>query len=180
MVTILRLGERPERDHRINTHLALVARAFGAKKLIMFFNDPSLLASVSSVCSRFGSDFTVDVQKEGGWKRVLREWDGVIVHLTMYGQTLDDGIRELHRLAKDREGMEKDVLVIVGGEKVPAGIYQQADLNIGVGNQPHSEVAALAVFLDRYFQGLEFEMEMTNWKCRVVPSEDGKEMESRD
>ena len=67
VITVLRLGERPERDHRINTHLALVARAFGAKKLIMFFNDPSLLASVSSICDRFGGDFTVDVRKKGGW-----------------------------------------------------------------------------------------------------------------
>ena len=41
---------------------------------------------------------------------------------------------------------EKEVIVVVGGTKVPAETFEIADFNVSVGNQPHSEVAALAVF----------------------------------
>ncbi|MCK7488956.1 MAG: hypothetical protein MZU79_00960 [Anaerotruncus sp.] len=40
-------------------------------------------------------------------------------------------------------------MIVVGAEKVPPEIYQLADWNVAVGNQPHSEVAALAITLDR-------------------------------
>ena len=43
--------------------------------------------------------------------------------------------------------------IIIGAEKVPRDVYELADYNIAVGNQPHSEVAALAVFLDRLLDG---------------------------
>ncbi|MHC1589292.1 MAG: RNA methyltransferase, partial [Methermicoccaceae archaeon] len=33
--------------------------------------------------------------------------------------------------------------------KVPREVYELSDYNVAVGNQPHSEVAALAVMLDR-------------------------------
>ena len=35
----------------------------------------------------------------------------------------------------------------MGSEKVPGDLYGLADVNVAVGNQPHSEVAALAVLL---------------------------------
>ena len=47
------------------------------------------------------------------------------------------------------------LLVVVGAEKVPWDVYEQAEYNVGVTNQPHSEVASLAVFLDRLFEGEE-------------------------
>lgn len=231
MIAVLRLGERPERDHRINTHLALVARAFGADKLIMFFKDPSLLSSVSSIGERFGGDFVIEVEERNAWRKIIRNWKGIIVHLSMYGLSLDEGIQRL----SDAETFEKDhhvknetveeevrdevvgeeerdevmgegdkagaqwvgkededaqdegerenradLLIILGGEKVPAEIYQKADFNISVGNQPHSEVAALAVFLDRYHKGSELHTEMKGWKQQIIPMEHGKKMISQD
>ncbi|MCK4613227.1 MAG: tRNA (cytidine(56)-2'-O)-methyltransferase [Thermoplasmata archaeon] len=175
MITVLRLGERPERDHRINTHLSLVARAFGADKLIMFFRDPSLLESVSLVNEKFGGDFEVEVREKGEWKGVIKKWDGVIVHLTMYGVPLEEGVDRLRKMVDDQ-----DILVILGGKKVPAEVYQRAHLNIGVGSQPHSEVAALAVFLDRYLEGKGLRREMEGWKYKVVPQERGKKVISAD
>ena len=177
MIAILRLGERPERDHRINTHLALVARAFGAEKLYMTFRDPSLLASVRGVNERFGGGFSMEILEKNGWRKVVREWPGTIVHLTMYGIPLDTGIR---RLRDGVPGTDTDLLVMVGGEKVPPEVYQLSHLNIAVGNQPHSEVAALAVFLDRYHEGRELEREMPGWKHRIIPAERGKQSEVRD
>jgi tRNA (cytidine56-2'-O)-methyltransferase len=70
---------------------------------------------------------------------------------------------------------EKDLLVAVGAEKVPAEMYQLADWNVAVGNQPHSEVAALAVFLDRLFQGEELGREFEGG-LKIVPSSRGKEV----
>lgn len=175
MITVLRLGERPERDHRINTHLALVARAFGADKLIMFFRDPSLLSSISSVNDSFGGDFRVDIAEGNSWRTIIRGFEGVIVHLTMYGIALDEGLTRLQM-----EGDEKDLLIIVGGEKVPAEIYQRSHLNVSIGNQPHSEVAALAVFLNRYFLARNLKFELKGWKKKIIPTEQGKRMISQD
>ena len=38
---------------------------------------------------------------------------------------------------------------MVGAEKVPREIYELADYNVAVGSQPHSEISALAIVLDR-------------------------------
>ena len=41
-IYILRLGHRPERDKRITTHVALTARAFGAKGIFVSTKDEVL------------------------------------------------------------------------------------------------------------------------------------------
>ncbi len=197
MIAVLRLGERPQRDHRINTHLALVARAFGANKLIMFFRDPSIFSSMDSIQKRFGGSFRIEVQNTSGWKKIIRNWNGIIVHLTMYGMPLDKGIEMLRDMiscsdnaagvlkdesqkskTEEMEDPEKpnDILVVLGGEKVPAEVYQLAHFNIGIGNQPHSEVAALAVFLDRLNMGEELNRQFPDHRFRIVPQERGKKM----
>jgi tRNA (cytidine56-2'-O)-methyltransferase len=63
----------------------------------------------------------------------------------------------------------------VGAEKVPVEMYDLADWNVAVGGQPHSEVAALAVFLDRLFQGEELELEFDGG-LKIVPSSRGKQV----
>ncbi len=60
----------------------------------------------------------------------------------MYGDSLDNSIPKIKK--------DGDILIIIGAEKVPPYFYQIADFNISIGNQPHSEVAALAIFLDRF------------------------------
>ncbi|MEM1833024.1 MAG: tRNA (cytidine(56)-2'-O)-methyltransferase, partial [Desulfurococcaceae archaeon] len=88
-------------------------------------------------------------------------------HLTMYGINIDEVIDEISSLGKD-------ILVIVGAEKVPGYIYRLADYNVAIGNQPHSEVAALAVFLDRFYGGKELYLNFQNAKVRIIPSTRGK------
>jgi tRNA (cytidine56-2'-O)-methyltransferase len=46
-----------------------------------------------------------------------------------------------------------------------------------VTNQPHSEVASLAVFLDRLFEGRELGREFTDAERVVVPQAEGKRVE---
>ncbi len=81
-------------------------------------------------------------------------------------QEVEADIREAHA--------EEPLLVVVGAEKVPFEVYEHADWNVGVTNQPHSEVAALAVFLDRLFEGRELDREWEDPDRVVVPQETGK------
>lgn len=166
MITVLRLGHRPARDKRVTTHVALAARVFGADAILVSTRDPGLERTVRNVVRRFGGSFRIETGVP--WRRVLRESKGPKVHLTMYGLPIDD---VLARIPRD------DLLVIVGAEKVPREVYDLADFNVAVGNQPHSEVAALAVFLDRLLAGRSLQSE-TVARIRIRPNPRGKSVES--
>jgi tRNA (cytidine56-2'-O)-methyltransferase len=140
----------------------------GASGIFVDTPDPVLEENVRSVAERFGGSFRV---KTGvGWKDALKDFDGVSVQLTMYGQKLDEG---LPKIPQDR-----DIMIIVGAEKVPFEVYERADLNISVGNQPHSEIAALAVLLDRFTAGKNLYSERDG-NMSVVPNERGKTVVER-
>jgi len=161
-VVVLRLGHRPERDKRVTTHVGLVARAFGAEEMILAGRDDKLVEGLQDVSERWGGGF--QVRSAESWKGEVRRWKdsgGGIVHLTMYGTPISESIDEI-RLADP-------LMVVVGAEKVPPEIYDIADWNVGVGNQPHSEVAALAIFLDRLFLGRELQRDF-HGRLEVVPS----------
>ncbi|CAB50481.1 tRNA (cytidine(56)-2'-O)-methyltransferase [Pyrococcus abyssi] len=170
MIVVLRLGHRPERDKRVTTHVALTARAFGADGIIIVSEEVDLKVkeSVEDVVERWGGPFFVKFEKS--WRKVMKEFDGVKVHLTMYGIHIDDIIDELRE--KLREG--RDFMVIVGAEKVPREVYELADYNVAIGNQPHSEVAALAVFLDRLLEGKGLRKEFKGAKLKIIPQARGK------
>lgn len=164
-VYVLRLGHRPERDKRVTTHVALTARAFGAKGIYVSTKDEELERSVRSVVKRFGGDFEIATGVR--WKPFLKDFEGTSVHLTMYGTHIDDALPRVRGAATER------MLIVVGAEKVPPEVYQWATFNVGVGNQPHSEVAALAVFLDRFGQGDGLRQEFQG-SMKVLPCERGK------
>ncbi len=167
MITVLRLGHRPARDKRVTTHVALTARAFGADRILVSTRDPSLEKTVNGVVHRFGGPF--EIETGVAWRKVLREWSGTKVHLTMYGLPLDDVLPQIPKA---------DLLVVVGAEKVPADVYRLSDLNVAVGNEPHSEVAALAVFLDRLLGG-EGRRRLHDGRLRIRPSARGKDVVDR-
>lgn len=165
MITVLRLGHRPSRDKRVTTHVALAARVFGADAVLVSTRDPALERTVRSVVRRFGGSFQIETGV--AWRGVLRTWKGPKVHLTMYGLPIDE---VLPRIPKD------DLLIVVGAEKVPRDVYEMVDFNVAVGNQPHSEVAALAVFLDRLLGGRPLQAEATA-PIRIRPNARGKSVE---
>jgi tRNA (cytidine56-2'-O)-methyltransferase len=169
MITVLRIGHRIGRDKRITTHVALVARAFGADKVLIDTKDDVIEKNIQSICTRFGGDF--EIKSGVNKKKIIKEWKGVIVHLTMYGERLDESIKSIDK--------NKDLLIIVGAEKVPRGIYEIADFNISIGNQPHSEVAALAIILDRYNEG-RWQDKKFNGKIEIIPRNKGKKVISKD
>ncbi len=161
-ITVLRLGHRPKRDRRMTTHVALVSRALGAESVVICEDDDRIERTVNDVVRNFGGDFSI--RKVANWKRFVREWDGTVVHLTMYGEPFDKAIDRIPR---------KNILVIVGAEKVPPEAYQLADFNISITNQPHSEVAALAIFLDRMTDASWTDTHFNGEKI-IVPSKDSK------
>ena len=166
MLIVFRFGHRVGRDERATTHVCLVARAFGADKAVVSGEqDSKILESVRKVSSAWGGDFEVEYCKE--YKKTLREIkkSHKIIHLTMYGEQVQDKIVEIKK--------HKDICVVVGSQKVPTEIYQIADYNIAVTSQPHSEIAALAVFLDRYHEGKELEKEFGG-RLKIKPMERGK------
>jgi tRNA (cytidine56-2'-O)-methyltransferase len=165
---VLRLGHRIGRDKRISTHVALTARAFGARGIYFDGYDEGVFKSVEDVVERWGGSFFV---KTVNWRRLLREFDGLKVHLTMYGIPLPEKLEEIKKAKK--------ILVVVGAEKVPSEVYEVCDLNVSIGNQPHSEVAALAVFLEKVL-GVVFDLSFDDARIRVIPSEREKIVKERD
>ncbi|MCL2295974.1 MAG: tRNA (cytidine(56)-2'-O)-methyltransferase [Methanomassiliicoccaceae archaeon] len=162
-IWILRIGHRPQRDKRVTTHVALSSRALGASGIFVDTEDKVLEESIGSVVLRFGGDYKIETGVQ--YKKMLKEFKGEIVHLTMYGQRLDEALPKISR--------EKDILIVVGAEKVPPEVYQSADHNISVGNQPHSEIAALAIFLDRFTGGKNLYSDRDG-QMTVIPNERGK------
>ncbi len=166
-VYVLRLGHRPERDRRISTHVALTARALGAKGIYFSCFDGRVFDSVRDVVARWGGNFFI---KEVDWRRLLREFDGIKVHLTMYGIPLPEKLNDIREAER--------LLVVVGAEKVPSEVYELCDHNISIGNQPHSEIAALAIFLDRVLDKT-FDIKFERAKIEIVPSERKKVVRER-
>lgn len=169
-VVVLRLGHRPGRDERMTTHVGLTARALGADRAVLPANAAGSAETVRDITDRFGGPFSVETTDSP--KALVRNWKGRIAHLTMYGlpvQDVEGEIRSAHA--------EEPLLVVVGGGKVGFAFYDAADWNVGVTSQPHSEVAALAVFLDRLFEGRELERKWEGADQRVVPMETGKLVE---
>jgi tRNA (cytidine56-2'-O)-methyltransferase len=136
LIVVLRLGHRPSRDKRVTTHVALTARAFGAQEVWVSTKDTALEKTVESIVARFGGGFVIKTGVK--WREAIRSWKGKVVHLTMYGERLNDALPSMKG---------QDLLVVVGAEKVPREVYELADMNVSVGNQPHSEIAALAVLM---------------------------------
>jgi len=163
MIVVLRLGHRPKRDQRVTTHVALTARVLGADEIWVSEPDSELEKTIRGVVGRFGGRFQIRTGVD--WRRAMRSWKGDIVHLTMYGESLSKALPKIK---------SKRLMIIVGAEKVPREVYDLADWNVSVGNQPHSEVAALAVFLDRHAGGRRLERKVGGGRLRIVPNPRGK------
>ncbi len=169
MIHVLRLEHRPFRDQRISTHCGLVARTLGADKIIYSGQqDDSFEKSINGVTERFGGKFKIEFSES--WRKTIqfyRKKKFLLVHLTMYGLEIQKQISKIRK--------NKNILLIIGGEKVPWEVYKMVDYNIAVTNQPHSEVGALAIFLDRYFSGKELEKKFSG-NIRIVPQGAGKKV----
>ena len=121
-IEVLRIGQRVVRDDRVTTHVALVARSFGAKKIYMNEVNPEIKQTISDINKKWGGNFKIEIISE--WKKIIKEkkHSGVkIIHLTMYGQNINNIENKIRN--------EDKILVIVGAEKVQREVYELADYN---------------------------------------------------
>ncbi len=166
MIKIFRYGHRIKRDERATTHVCLAARALGADEVIISGDkDDGVIRSVERITEKWGGEFKARFCETPLSEIKKLKKDYCVVQLTMYGEPIQ-------KIESKIRGM-KDLVIIVGSQKVPPSIYNLADANIAVTNQPHSEIAALAIFLDRYFEGRELE-NVFEGKVRITPSLRGK------
>ncbi|MEM2546659.1 MAG: tRNA (cytidine(56)-2'-O)-methyltransferase [Candidatus Bathyarchaeia archaeon] len=177
-VYVLRWGHRPKRDIRLTTHVALTARALGASGLILSdVEDKNVKATVEKVVKNWGGPFHFEMGTP--WRKVVSEWrakGGLVVHLTAYGENI-----EASDVMQRIKAQGKDVLVIVGSQKVPGEFFspEVSDFNVAIGNQPYSECASLAVFLDRFFEGKELTKTFENARIVIIPQQRGKKVVRR-
>ena len=166
-IEVVRIGQRVVRDDRVTTHVALVARSFGANKIYMNEVNSEIEKTISDINKTWGGNFQIEIISE--WKQIIKERKNAgvkIVHLTMYGQNINNVEMKIRN--------EDKILIVVGAEKVPREIYELADYNVAVGNQPHSEISALGVLLDRIQQGKQFGFKFGNSEREIIPEERGK------
>ena len=166
-IEILRLSHRIQRDPRLSTHVSLTARAFLADKLYYSGDkDSSLENSITKVTIQFGGNFKIQHIKDPIKLIKEKKKTFTIVQLTMYGLTLPSTLSKLKK--------SKNLLIIVGGEKVPPEIYQLADFNISITSQPISEVSALAILLHELQNKKELIKKFPKAKIQILPSKKGK------
>ena len=141
--------------------------SFGANKIYMNEVNSEIEKTISDINKTWGGNFQIEIISE--WKQIIKERKNAgvkIVHLTMYGQNINNVQMKIRN--------EDKILIVVGAEKVPREIYEMADYNVAVGNQPHSEISALGILLDRIHQGKQFESDFENPERVIIPQEHGK------
>ena len=168
-IEILRLAHRNIRDKRMSTHIGLTARAMGANKLVYTGDhDTHIERSIEKIVNDWGGNFEImHIENSKTYVKKWKKEGGIVIHLTMFGIELSEKIEELKK-------KEEKILIVVGGKKVPGEMYHLADYNIAIGHQPHSEVAALAVFLDRITEGKARKVKYANAVVEITPQEKGK------
>jgi tRNA (cytidine56-2'-O)-methyltransferase len=173
-IVVIRLGHRIGRDPRLTTHVALTARALGARKIVVCGEkEEGILNSIRDLSKRWGGKF--QVQYSESWKKpvkTLKKKGYCIVHATMYGEPIQKKAKKLEKKRK--------IAIVVGSEKVPSEMYWLSDYNIAVTSQPHSEVAALAIILHEIQRGKELEKKFSNATIKIKPMARGKKVNKRE
>ena len=168
-IHVLRLDHRRQRDARITTHVCLTARALGASGIFLSGDqDEKVIENVRDVVKRWGGDFKIEYRKD--WDKLMEEWKikgDEIIHLTMYGEPVQEVVENIRKSSKDK-------LVVVGSSRVPSKVYMEADWNVAVTSQPHSEVSSLSLFLHFLFDGKELEFSFEGGEMQIIPSAKGK------
>ncbi len=165
-VEVFRLEHRKKRDARLTTHVCLAARAFGASAIYYSGErDLALEKTIKGVVKNWGGTFSIKYVPKP--RSFIKNYKGTKINLTMYGLPFKKSL-------KPQASSLKPILLIVGGAKVRGWVYQLSDFNLSVTNQPHSEVAALSVFLYEFFAHREKKFKSA--KLKIIPQARGKRL----
>tara|TARA_B100001765_G_C19235288_1_gene220030 strand:- start:194 stop:475 length:282 start_codon:yes stop_codon:yes gene_type:complete len=89
----------------------------------------------------------------------------------MYGENLPDVEQEIKSIKNN-----SNIIIVIGSEKIPSDLLHLSTLNVAISNQPHSEVAALAIILDRIFSGKQLSIQFDKARLKIVPKKQGKKV----
>jgi len=78
-IEVLRIGQRVVRDDRVTTHVALVARSFGAQKIYMNEVNPEIKHTISDINKTWGGNFKIEIISE--WKKIIKDKKNAAVKL---------------------------------------------------------------------------------------------------
>ncbi|MBS3152850.1 tRNA (cytidine(56)-2'-O)-methyltransferase [Candidatus Woesearchaeota archaeon] len=164
VIEVLRLNHRIGRDARVSTHVALTARALCSSKIYYSGQkDNNMEKSINKITEKFGGPFEIEYLEDPKSLLEQKKKQGfLIAHLTMYGKDF---------ISSKNNIKNRNLLIIVGGEKVEYDFYNIADFNFSVTNQPISEVSALGIFLYEIFG---YKENFKNAKLQVVGMKKGK------
>ena len=70
-IEVLRIGQRVIRDDRVTTHVALVARSFGAEKIYMNDVNSEIEKTISDINKTWGGNFKIEIISE--WKKIIKQ-----------------------------------------------------------------------------------------------------------
>jgi len=172
-IVVLRMGHRPFRDNRVTSHVCLIARAFLASKVIISdVVDGKIRSTVEKIVNRWGGPFSVEMGVP--WRKAVSNWKargGAVVLLTMYGENIanSDVLKRITELGRN-------LMVIVGSEKIDPECYEVCDFQVAIGNEPHAETSALAVFLHEFWRGRQLTHKFKGAKLRIIPQKRGKKV----
>ena len=82
-IEVLRIGQRIVRDDRVTTHVALVARSFGAQKIYMNEVNPEIKHTISNINKTWGGDFEIEIISD-----VKRFRFSMLIASSRYGSTI--------------------------------------------------------------------------------------------
>lgn len=158
MITVLSIGEK---NPRVKLNLCLTARAFGAAKIIFVGRrDANISKHISAINGTWGGIFKVDFASSvKSAVEPLTKYKSV--YLTMFGLPL----KQLKYTVKTY----KNILLIVTSKEYDKQVGELADFKLSITSQPHSQAAAIAIFLHEFFDGREQAMQFQNAKVKVVP-----------
>lgn len=89
------------------------------------------MENVRDTADRWGGNFEIEYAKNymGTFINKWKDNGGKVVHLTMYGS-------QAHEIVGEVQKSCADILIVVGGAKVPGRVYKSADWNVSVTTQP--------------------------------------------
>ena len=146
--------------------ICLTARAFGASSVIFTSTNASLNSRLKRYCSsiskKWGGNF--NVQFTNAWKSYLESKRNYKkVYLTRYGTPIKKQVYTLRSY--------RNIIIILSITEEIKSFGELADFNISITSQPHSSIAAMAIFLNQYFAGRELSLNFSNAKFKVIPGQ---------
>jgi len=151
----------------MTTHVGLTARALGADRVIFPDNAGQSAETVRDITDRFGGPFAVELRDDQ--KAIVRNFEGVVVHLTMYGERVKTwretfASRSKGRRPPDRRRRREGAVGAVRARRLQRGRDEPAALR----GRRARRVPRPAV------RGTELDREWEDADRRVMPEATGK------